>query len=70
MDNNKVVTTQRTAKKLKALKVLSFMVGMLGFMIAVTNSDNQAVALVGMVMVMIGTALYIWARVKIWWDHS
>lgn len=69
---HEVQTVEQTAKSLKAQQVLSYLMLLMGILLLVLCfwSGEQAGAVIGGVIALLGM-LWLWiTRIRIWWNHK
>ncbi len=64
------ITTQRTAKKWKLLKVASYVPIVLGGLMMLTLNEQKGAFLSGAIIFAVGAFLNVFSKLGIWWNHS
>ena len=66
-----VVTIQKTSKKIKAQGCIGGLITLVGFMLLSVGPDVSPGATVGgLLMLIVGIIMLIWARIARWWNHE
>lgn len=68
-DGDALVTTQATAKTLKAQQAISTVVFLVGMALMFAGSGTD-MAMFGAVIMVLGIIGYVASRLRIWWHHE
>lgn len=65
MNDNKIITIEKTSKKIKSAKLTSMSLMFFGFIFYSASSVK-----LGFIMMLTGVVWYIQASVSNWWNHG
>lgn len=63
-------TVEQTSKRWKGLQIIGAMLVIIGFPVIFTGFDSPGLLTFGVVMMLVGLIVVIYARAKAWWYHA